>query len=110
MASVLVPDPIVREFELYAMILPEPWPIRVMVLPDMFTPAVHAQVPAGIVTVSPGAAELIAVCTAVAEQEVAAMVLASDGKTESAAKRSPRIALFVSVDIGCLPSEPQNVA
>ena len=48
-------------------------PIPVIVIPvERESPLVQVQVPGGIVTVSPGAAELIAVCTSDKLQEAAA--------------------------------------
>jgi hypothetical protein len=57
-----------------AIILGDPAPVSV--IPESDTPVVHVQVPAGMATVSPPAAELMADCTSAVLQEFAVMVLA----------------------------------
>ena len=64
-------------------------PLPVSVIPvEMESPLVQVQVPAGIVTVSPTAAEAIAVCTSDKLQEAAACVAACAVCPESALNKS----------------------
>src|SRR5208282_5132143 len=83
MVMVLLPVVRVSTFELMAMTLAEPDPVTVMPLPEMVTPVNQVQVPAGMVTVSPSAAELIAACTSLVPQVAAGQVVASAGSASS---------------------------
>ena len=63
-------------------VCPMPAPVRVKPLFVIVTVLVHVQFPAGTVTVSPAAAELIALWTAVSVQDAAATVAASADVTK----------------------------
>lgn len=75
--NVFEPVPIVRISELKATILPAPDPLTVIPFPEIVTPEVQIQVPGGMITVSPSAAELMAACTALELQEAALTVFAN---------------------------------
>src|SRR3974377_2028945 len=64
---------------------PEPWPRMVIPFPEMVTPDVQVQLPAGTTTVSPLEAELIAFCRSVGEHDPALIVAALAGRTLIAA-------------------------
>jgi hypothetical protein len=68
--------------------------------PEIVTPEVQVQVPAGIVTVLPSAAELIAACTS----DVLQLAAVCASAPEKALKRSPNSIDFIIVVI----VNPQN--
>ena len=104
MATLLVPLPTVKVSAVYATILPEPLPVTAIAFPETVMPEVHGQEPAGITTVSPLAAELMAACTSLVEQEAAVRVAAYAGALKSALKRSPNRMPFMFLVIGRRPS------
>jgi hypothetical protein len=67
-----------------ATIRPEPAPCKVIPLPEIVTPEVQEQVPAGMITVSPCEAELMAACTSLLLQVAAEPVLACTAVPERA--------------------------
>ena len=81
-----VPVPIARELVLVAMMRPEPAPCRMIPFPEIVTPDVQVHVPAGIRTVSPSAAELMALCTSEVLQDAALRVFARAAAPKTAPK------------------------
>jgi len=72
------------------MVLPTPAPASVIGL-ESVSVDVHEQLPAGMLTVSPDDAELIADCTSLSEQEAALMVAARAlAKFKQSTKRTIR--------------------
>jgi hypothetical protein len=100
---VFEPAPKARLLELMAMIRPEPAPCTEIPFPAMVTPEAHVHVPAGMVTVSPSAAELMAACTSPVLQDAAALVLAFVCPADSIINRKTDISGFANLLIDDVP-------
>ncbi len=85
-----------------ATIRPEPAPWTVIPFPEIVTPEVQVQVPEGIVTVSPVAAELMADCISPELHVLATMVLAFASRLSETVKRNAHNSHFNLV-IGTVP-------